>query len=189
MKTLKKMFLFLAAFYTLASCSKTDSYLDEKTYSPALPVNRTIPFDASFTGNYTYFGADSTEVTGFHRECSSTRVIIDGNGKDTNLGDFSFHLDLCRDMQSGNFYGPNSYLFTNQGDILFISVSGKCCEGRCNDHPSCVNSYWKNSFNIIGGTGVFAGATGELISDDFTSKLDPYTHHRWKGNITINRLQ
>jgi hypothetical protein len=38
---------------------------------------------------------------------------------------------------------------------------------------------------VMGGTGSFEGATGTIMSDDYNSSEDPYSHHHWKGTITM----
>jgi hypothetical protein len=42
-----------------------------------------------------------------------------------------------------------------------------------------VVSYWKDPFVILGGTGKYEGATGDIITDDYNSSEDPYSHHHW----------
>ena len=57
--------------------------------------------------------------------------------------------------------------------------------GRLDDHPEYVTSWWKDPWEITGGTGRFEGATGSGYTDDYNSAIDPYSHHRWTGTITM----
>ncbi|MBP1668794.1 MAG: hypothetical protein H6Q21_1160, partial [Bacteroidetes bacterium] len=45
--------------------------------------------------------------------------------------------------------------------------------------------YWRDPFEILGGTGKFKGATGKGTTDDYNSSEDPYSHHHWTGTITL----
>ena len=71
------------------------------------------------------------------------------------------------------------------GDILYISGEGFVIDGRLDDHPEYVISYWRDPFVILGGTGRFEGATGEGWTDDYNSSEDPNSHHNWTGTITM----
>ncbi len=63
---------------------------------------------------------------------------------------------------------------------------GQVIYGNEDDHPDGVNSYWRDPFTILGGTGRFDGATGGGMSDDYN--LDVYpgnSFHHWVGTITL----
>ena len=74
-----------------------------------------------------------------------------------------------------------------KGDTLFVTCKGKVIGGKSPDHPEYVTSYWRDDFLILGGTGRFEGATGSGKTDDYNSSEDPYSHHRWKGTITLEK--
>lgn len=141
----------------------------------------TVPFDAEFTGTYTAFFADSI-VCG----PGSMHVIVDCTGKNELLGEFTTHFDFCADSLG---YYPGSrmeaYIVAGCGDTLFISQAGQVLPGRLDDHPEYVVEYWRDPFEILGGTGKFEGATGSGMSDDYNSNQDQNSHHRWKGSITL----
>jgi hypothetical protein len=46
-------------------------------------------------------------------------------------------------------------------------------------------NFAKDPFKILGKTGRFKGASGSGMTDDYNSDLDPYSHHHWKGTITL----
>ena len=59
--------------------------------------------------------------------------------------------------------------------------------GRLEDHPDYVVSYWRDPFEILGGTGRFEGAFGGGMTDDYNSSEDTNSHHHWKGTITMKK--
>src|SRR4030042_1518342 len=176
MKTMKKLFLFTAALCLILSftdCNRQKA-----------PKMITEPFDASCTGNYTYVGADTLPNPKCVAPYTAWRAIVDGQGTDTLLGNFTIHFDFCGDTLSnyGNLYG---YMIDAEGDTLFISCSGRVLDGRLDDHPAYVTSYWRDPFELLGGTGKFKGASGSGTTDDYNSSEDPNSHHHWTGTITM----
>lgn len=141
----------------------------------------TKSFDADFTGTYTAFYPDSL-VCG----PGSMRVIVDFKGKNELLGEFTGHFDFCSDGQ-GHYPGARmeAYMLAENKDTLYISCAGQVMEGRQDDHPEYVVSYWRDPFEILGGTGKFEGATGSGMTDDYNSNQDQNSHHSWKGSITL----
>jgi len=144
---------------------------------------RTESFDASFTGTYTSVTPDSVLCGpgGLH-------VVVDADGKNDLLGDFTVHFSFCVDPEG--YYGEKAmkaYLVDSQGDTLFIGMDerGRVIQGRLDEHPSHVISYWQDNFILAGGSGRFEGATGYCVSDDFNSSEDDHSHHHWTGEITL----
>ena len=142
----------------------------------------TTPFDAEFTGIYTSVQPDSVR-------CGSgpwVHVVVDCSGTGTELGNFTTHFEFCADDQ-GYYPGTSmaAYMIAENGDTLFVECAGQVLEGRQDDHPEHVVSYWRDPFKILGGTGKFKGATGEGMTDDYNSSEDQNSHHRWKGTITL----
>ncbi|MBN2699079.1 MAG: hypothetical protein JXR52_09640 [Bacteroidales bacterium] len=154
----------------------------------------TEPFEADFTGNYVSYLPDAkcgecpvdTAGNPVGPECW-TMVINEGSGTSTHLGNFTHYFEFCGDDLSGIYPGDHmiAYFIDENGDTLKVSCAGKVLVGRTKDHPEHVNSYWKDPFVIEGGSGRFEGATGEGMTDDYNSDQDPFSHHHWKGTITL----
>ncbi len=195
---MKKVWMFTLAVCLILSCSKSDSYLnDDMSVSlkngKAVSKTVTVPFNARFTGEYLWAGPHPD-----HPECGVwdpdngefwALVINAGEGTATHLGHFTFRFEFCCNLLTGVYPGPSNYVSGNfeaaNGDLLFIMSFGQVFEGRLEDHPEYVNSYWRDPWLITGGTGRFEGATGSGFTDDYNSDLDPYSHHHWTGTITM----
>jgi hypothetical protein len=143
-------------------------------------------FKAEFVGNYVDPGTPHT------RRCPDRiHVNVVGEGKGTFIGQSILHADFCVAMPDTTlnhtaYGGPSDiFIIAENGDTLFIELSGKVIRGRQNDHPDHVISYWRDSFYIKGGTGKFADATGSGLTDDYNSILDSFSHHHWVGTISI----
>lgn len=181
MKTLKRMLFLMAGMAMVVSCSHYDDIWGGHHKRKTI----TVPFEAEFIGDYTYVGPDIEEDTGLEPKCEFTRVIVDFEGYGTPLGEFTGNFDFCVGPEG---YGPtDSYMVAANGDTLFITGSGNVIQGRLEDHPEYVTSYWQDPFEIIGGTGRYERATGGGITDDYNSSLDPNSHHNWKGTITLKK--
>lgn len=139
------------------------------------------PFEADFTGTYTAVYPDSVLCGP-----GSMHIIVDFSGENELLGSFTGNFDFCADSL-GYYPGPRmgAYLVAENGDTLLISCAGQVLQGRQDDHPEYVVSYWRDPFKILGGTGKFEGATGSGMTDDYNSNQDQNSHHRWKGTITL----
>jgi len=148
------------------------------------PKMLTQPFKAECTGEYKYFGPDTFPDAKCTGSLSLWRAIVDAQGTGAPLGDFTVHFDFCGDSLSnyGNLY---AYIIDNDSDTLFINSSGRVFDGRLDEHPAFVTSYWRDTVKFVGGTGKFKGATGIAITDDYNSSEDPYSHHRWEGTIAM----
>ncbi len=199
MKTLKKVIIFITGICLLIACSKSDSFLDDKSFGnvfkngKAQPVMVTLPFEARLVGTYVgFYSPGDEEYT--CEEPFYCRVIVDAAGNATHMGKISAHFDFCAcgpddeniPGQDGK-YGPTNVNFiAANGDILFLNCGGSVVVGRLPDHPEDVNSYWRDPFVIIGGTGRFAGATGGGMTDDYNRDSFPAnSFHHWKGKITL----
>jgi len=148
------------------------------------PKMVTVPFSADALGEYKYAGPDTLPNPKCTGDLSAWRAIVDVKGSGTPIGNFTGHFDFCGDTVShyGNVY---AYLIAENGDTLFINTSGQVLPGRLEEHPEFVTSYWKDTIDITGGTGKYKEATGKVISDDYNSSEDPYSHHHWTGSITM----
>jgi len=142
----------------------------------------TLQFDADFTGVYTAVNPDSVA-------CGPgpwMHITVDCLGTEATLGKFTTHFEFCADDQ-GYYPGKQmlAYMLAENGDSLFVSCAGQVIEGRMEDHPDHIVSYWRDPFEILGGSGKFEGATGEGMTDDFNSSEDQNSHHHWKGTMTL----
>jgi len=196
MKTFKKIFLFTAAVCLIVSCSKSDSYLNDDLNvslkkGKAERATVTVPFKADFVGTYMYGGPEAS--------CGEWNppaglfwgmVINEGGGTATHLGKFTHYFEFCCDFLNGVYPGPTNHMvawFTAaDGDILYVSCAGVVLNGRLDYHPEDVNSYFKDPFVILGGTGRFEGATGSGYTDDYNRDAYPEnSFHHWRGTITM----
>ncbi len=185
MKTLKTLLLLAAVGVLLTTCTQTDGILaDDTEISPRSSEKMvTVPFKVKYLGTYNYIGPSE--------ECGEfpiyVNVIVDGDGTGTHLGRSTIHFDFCIDDE-GNYSDPDAYIVAANGDILNVSVGGQVIQGRQDDHPEFVTSYWKDDpFVILGGTGRFEGASGGGTTDDYNSSEDSYSHHNWSGTITMKK--
>ena len=176
--------LFLAM--TFYSC-KNPSTESKKTETETEMLTKA--FEAEFIGDYMYAGPDTLP----NPKCTDTifpyRVIVDAKGTSELLGDMKVHFDFCAHWENGSYGNTYAYLVDKDNDTLFATCEGIVIPGKEEDHPSYVTSYWRDDFEIIGGTGKFVGATGEGKTDDYNSSEDPNSHHRWKGNIKMMKVE
>lgn len=194
MKALLKIFFLMAVVSLFAGCNKTNDFVPDKELQlkSAQPVTVEVPFEAELVGEYVglFFPGDEGFECGEPFNC---RVLVDAIGTATHMGKITAHFDFCAcgpDDASipglDNQYGPTeTYFVAANGDKLFLSCQGSVVGGRLPDHPEYVNSYWRDPFIIVGGTGRFAGATVGGMTDDYNSNLDPYSHHHWTGTIKL----
>jgi len=143
-----------------------------------------VDFDATCLGEYKYAGPDTLPNPRCTDTLTAWRAIVDCNGEGTPVGKFTVHFDFCGDT-AGHYGNAIAVLVAENGDSLFMDVSGQVIEGRLEEHPDYVISWWRDEFTITGGTGVYEGATGVLASDDYNSSEDPYSHHRWTGKLSM----
>ncbi len=148
------------------------------------PKTVTVPFTADALGEYKYFGPDTLPSPKCTDSIWAFRIIVDAKGTGNPIGNFTVHFDFCSDAE-GNYGNCFAYLVAENGDTLFIEASGQVFEGRLDEHPEFVTSYWRDPSKMIGGTGKYKGATGSVMGDDYNSSEDPYSHHHWKGTLTL----
>ena len=184
MKLLTSFSLVVFALTLVISCGGSDKTSRKDSLKKGKTETVTVPFEVTATCNYTYVGSDTLPVPKCTEPLNTWRAIVDGEGTGTPVGDFAVHFDFCGDS-AGNYGNCYAYMALSDGDTLFISAAGRVIDGRLDDHPSFVTSYWKDPVTILGGTGKYKEATGEIISDDYNSSEDPYSHHHWKGSITM----
>ncbi|MBN1417125.1 MAG: hypothetical protein JW973_18660 [Bacteroidales bacterium] len=176
MKTLQKLLSFMTALcltLSFSGCNKLKA-----------PRMITQPVKADLIGNYIYVGPDTLPNPKCSGPLSLWRALVDAKGTMTPLGDITVHFDFCGDSlcNYGNLF---AYIIDVDGDTLFIDGSGRVLEGRLDEHPVYVTSYWRDTIKIRGGTGKFKGAAGEMLTNDYNSSQDPNSHHHWTGTITL----
>jgi hypothetical protein len=186
MKNVKTLLLLTTALCLMISCGRSDTTSKGDSLKKGKAKMVTLPFDVTATCNYTYVGPDTLPVPKCVAPLNVWRAIVDGKGTGTPVGDFTVHFDFCGDSLS-NYGNTEAYMALSDGDTLFVSGAGRVIEGRLDDHPAFVVSYWRDPFVILGGTGKYEGATGEIITDDYNSSEDPNSHHHWKGTITMKK--
>jgi hypothetical protein len=190
MKPLNKLLFFIAGIGLLIACSKSDPFWGDEPLGNTMkdghaePIEMTLPLKVDLIGEYISFLPD--EECGYSESNPFMyRVIVDFTGTGTHLGNIEGNFNFCCNVSTG-VYGPtDSYFTAANGDILYVSCQGQVINGRLDDHPDYVISYWRDPFVILGGTGRFEGATGGGMTDDYNSDLDPYAHHHWSGTITL----
>jgi hypothetical protein len=191
MKTIKSLLFLVAGFFILPACTEKDELFNKENSGTELKCDRlvrhnpgtvTLPFKASFIGNYV-----SIDISPICGEYPWMRVINEGEGTGTHLGKFTHHMDFCCDVETGYYPGGymKAYFVAADGDTLFVSCAGQVINGRAEDHPEYVISYFRDPFKISGGTGRFKGATGSGMTNDYNSSLDAYSHHHWTGTISL----
>lgn len=182
MKNAMILLWLIAGFCLLMACEKE---VEEPVLFPEDEMTRgELPFRADFLGNYV-----CTEPCSVCGDEPWIMITNEGGGTGTFLGNFTHHFEFCCDMVSSKYPGNymKAYFVASCGDTLFVACEGRVIEGRAEDHPDYVTSYFRDPFEILGGTGRFSGATGRGNTDDYNSSLDANSHHHWRGIITLTR--
>jgi hypothetical protein len=193
LKTLVKIFFLMAAISSVAGCNQTEDVINELSdaeLKSAQPHKITVPFEANLLGEITNIDWEAQECID---EGYPVRVIVETTGNATHMGKVSLTFNFC----SGGAPDPNiegskytyasstADLIAANGDVLYLSSdAGIVMNGRTDEHPDDVVEYWRTPLHVLGGTGRFEGATGELSSDDYVTS-DEQTHHRFYGKITL----
>ncbi len=126
----------------------------------ALPVQASagaqVPFKGSDSGNFV-LGAGP---------CASGFIPLDinGSGRATHLGKYTYHADECFDGVSA-FYGVFRITAAN-GDMIFATYSGTAAAD--------LSGYTETAV-LTGGTGRFAGSEGELDVSGVITGPDTYS--------------
>ena len=189
MKKLNRVFLFGFLLILIAGCSKLEiqpdplSSSDESALKSAKTKNITMGFNIVSTGNYDFNGP--SDICGEFPPM--VRVINTGEGTGTHFGKLTHYFDFCVDIRDSSY--PNNhwvgYFEDENGDRLNVLLAGNVLPGRVPGMPNFATSYFKDPFEIVGGTGRFEGATGGGMTNDYNSSKDDNSHHHWKGKITL----
>ena len=182
MKALLNIIVVFILISFVSGCkNKTNQDVKNKEQT-VKPVD--IDFDIVLTGTYMSQEADS--ICG---EEPMIRVVNQGTGFGVHFGKLISYFDFCVDTSDGTYPQDymEAYLEDQNGDRIFIRISGQVLQGRDPQMPEDAISYFIDPIDIIGGTGIFEGATGSGVTSDYNSSKDPYSHHRWKGTITLKK--
>ena len=174
--------LFLAI--TMVSCKTNSSQMDPENQDK--PEFITQDFIAEFTGEYQYVGPDTLPIPKCDSPYHVWRANVAVKGTSNILKEFTGFFDFCGDME-GNYGNADAYLTDAPGDTIFLTCQGQVITGKLDDHADYVKDYWRDPFEITGGTGKYAAASGKGATDDYNSIEDQNSHHRWKGSITIQK--
>lgn len=116
-----------------------------------------------------------------------------GEGEATHLGRFSIVITFCVDvtdvLDDGTLTAGESLPYDNgfgtltaaNGDMLHLEISGAVLPS---DHPD-YDFEFQDPFHFTGGTGRFAGATGEGLTASFVDQSDDRTDHEWIGTLVL----
>jgi hypothetical protein len=188
MKKLNYVLLLSFVFLLFAGCSKLEIQPDplnsgDESALKSAKTSVTMGFNIVFTGTYDFADLDPICVCD---DVPMVRIINTGEGTGSHFGKLTHYFDFC--VGVGSSY-PNchmvAYFEDENGDRLFVEVAGWVLGGRVPGMPNFATSYFKDPFEIIGGTGRFEDATGSGITNDYNSSKDPYSHHHWTGKITM----
>lgn len=114
-----------------------------------------------------------------------------GEGQATHLGRFSVVITFCMDvtdvLDDGQLTAGESVPYDNgfgiltaaNGDELHIEISGAVLPS---DNPG-YDFEFRDEFRFTDGTGRFAGATGEGMTDSFVVQAEDRTDHEWIGTL------
>jgi len=118
------------------------------------PAGQTLEVSGDFTGT-------GQLLTG----CGIFQQVVDGGGEWAPLGTSTFHLDFCLENPSGGPYpiSSGSFTVTSPAGTLAGTVGGYV-EAGGNPDPA-VGFPLHIVLTVTGGTGSYAGATGELVLD------------------------
>jgi hypothetical protein len=175
------MFFLLLGLGSFLSCTKETSSPIEN------PVAVSVVFEAKYTGTVTNGGIKGSSDCG----PDFRRVAELAYGKGTYVGFSTFNANFC--FSNLELKPGLSYIETSKGDKLYISYSGKTCEGLGEDEdeasePPDEICCWDMPFTILGGTGIFEGAAGEGVTDDYFGEGNVF-YHSWKGNLILPKAR
>ena len=168
----------------VTGCDRSDDLEFDNATSSKNDLEKTVTmgFNLVFTGEYLYAGPAD--------ECGPLpliRIVNEGEGTGSHFGKVKAYFDFCVDTRDSSY--PNgriiAYFEDKNGDRLNVEVAGFVLGGRVPGMPSYASSYFKDPFEIIGGTGRFEGAKGSGFTNDYNSLKDPFSHHHWQGTITL----
>ncbi|MFD1161044.1 hypothetical protein [Hwangdonia seohaensis] len=171
------------------------SILSMTLFSACIPSGDgaiTVPFKANFYTDRNYDNTGEGVCTedpylGFNYQV--------GKGKATLLGSMDVTISFCG-IEGTPFYknGIGTFVAAN-GDKLYIKIpaEGEIGEVYPKENHELYELQFQDKFSFNGGTGRFAGATGEGYTDSFVDLLDDdgnflpehRTDHVWRGILKL----
>jgi hypothetical protein len=136
----------------------------------------THSFEANFYTVLKGFVEDSS--------CAAPKNFLntqEGEGSATLIGPFTTSMTFCVDPTTLEYDNVKGSFVGNNGDSIEFNGFGQVL-------PSEKEGYdleFHDTFTITGGTGRFAGASGELVSDSFVKQETQRTDHVWSGTIML----
>lgn len=190
MKTLRFILVALFAIGLTHSCSDEPvNFNNESAFDQADLKAKPVPFKANlFTArNYDVNEpCDDPVFTSFNWQV--------GEGNATHLGKFSITIGFCESPGTGQYSLGYGVMTAANGDELYLQIPAEGDVGQVYpiDDPF-YEFQFQDSFEIIGGTGRFQGATGEGYTDSRVNIFDDdgnfipefRTDHRFDGYIQL----
>jgi hypothetical protein len=191
MKILYEIFFLTALISLVAGCNKTNEFIDDETSElKKAQVTVTVPFEADFVGTYLDGVIPCPDCGPWNIPAGEAWGLVqtEGGGNGTHLGKFTHYFEFCCNFMDGVYPGDymKAFMVAANGDSLFVACAGQVLGGRLDHHPEDVNSYFKDPFVILGGTGRFEGAKGGGMTDDYNRDSYPEnSFHHWTGTISL----
>lgn len=192
MKTLLKILFLMAVISLTIACGETEEFVPDADFALKSGKTKTVtvPFEVNLLGEISELIFDDAVCL---EEGYPVRAIVEASGNATHMGKVTLTFNFCSggapdsDIEGAKYTyaGFTADLIAANGDVLhLISNDGIVLDGRTDEHPEDAVEYWRTPISVLGGTGRFEGATGNLISDDYVTS-DEQTHHRFYGEITL----
>lgn len=186
MKTLAKILFTVVCFGLFFSCSKSDGMAEEMSDTKLKSAKQnevTVPFKVKF------YSVEAEEGNGLPCEgllegndaWVSAHQIGEGTG--THLGKFSLDVTFCFCIAPEEFgkYTNAIFVFTAaNGDELFGKIDQGLVEFFLEPDENNNVAVYNDLLEITGGTGRFAGASGEGIVESYL----PLPGTQWQHSIT-----
>jgi len=192
MKTLKRLLFFIAGICLIIACSKSDHFWGDESLGNTLkdgkakPLTVTVPFK---TNAFIYAYTAMYEDVSLCGALPMMRIIGDGSGTATHLGNFTTHVEFCCNIETGVFGTPESTIgsfVAANGDELFYATWGQVNPRDENDPPYVLEK-WDAPFLFTGGTGRFEGASGKGVYHGYNFLKDdvPFCNAVYEGTLTM----
>ena len=107
-------------------------------------------------------------------------VTATGSGEATRLGRFTVSYEGTVNVQTGASTGLSAHYTAANGDSLFAEGSGQATPTETPGVLKIVETY-----TITGGTGRFAGASGNITTDRIVDLTTGITSGTISGNIVL----
>ncbi len=136
------------------------------------------------------------EFIGPDEACGEPPFLLNvqvGEGTSTHLGRFTVRITFCMDAsavlddgvlgegESVPYDQGWGVLTAANGDELYLEIAGAVLPS---DHPS-FDFEFHDPFQFAGGTGRFAGATGDGSTDTFVTQTPERSTHAWHGTLVL----